>query len=272
MREKPFFFANGDQDLFGVLHEPESEPRDCGFVFCSAFAEEKLWTHRVFVSFARRLAETGFPVLRFDFRGHGDSEGEFSDSTVETRLADISRAVQVLAERSPRISRVGLLGMRFGATLAALAADRERCGCLILWEPIIDGSAYMREMLRSNLATQMAVYKEIRCDRAALVQQLEAGASVNIDGYEMRGEFFEQASSIDLLVTENRHTGPTLIVPVSRVESPFNKKVAALAKTYPDCQLSLAVEQPFWKEIRPYYAVSHSLFEVTLDWLRRQSA
>ena len=75
MKEKPFIFPNGSYNLFGILHEPEIESNGEGFVFCSPFAEEKLWAHRVFVNFARELARLGYTVLRFDYMGHGDSEG-----------------------------------------------------------------------------------------------------------------------------------------------------------------------------------------------------
>ena len=57
-------------------------------------AEEKLWTHRVFVSYARQLAAAGYPVLRFDLTGHGDSEGSFSDASMATLCADLRRAIQ----------------------------------------------------------------------------------------------------------------------------------------------------------------------------------
>jgi len=52
MTETPFFFPNGNYQLFGVLHEAEAPSKNEGFVFCAPFAEEKLWAHRVFVNFA----------------------------------------------------------------------------------------------------------------------------------------------------------------------------------------------------------------------------
>ena len=49
--------------------------RPGGIVFCHPFGEEKLWTHRVFVTFARRLAAAGHAVLRFDHRANGEQMG-----------------------------------------------------------------------------------------------------------------------------------------------------------------------------------------------------
>jgi uncharacterized protein len=139
--ELPFFFLNEGYRLFGVLHNVSGKTKKEGFIFCAPFAEEKLWAHRVFVSFARFLAEKGYPVLRFDYMGHGDSEGDFEISSVQTMISDINCAAQILQERIPSIESLGFLGLRFGATLALLAASLEnRPKKLILWEPIIDGS------------------------------------------------------------------------------------------------------------------------------------
>ena len=69
MKETPTFIPHLEDRLFGMLHEPEGRTSRTPFVFCHPFAEEKLWTQRVYVSFARRLAREGHPVLRFDYRG-----------------------------------------------------------------------------------------------------------------------------------------------------------------------------------------------------------
>ena len=125
--DPPFFFANGTYRLFGILHVPEKRSRGTGYVLCYPFAEERLWAQRVYVDFARELARRGDPVLRFDFMGNGDSEGTFEEADVETWLSDIACAVRTLKAKAPGLDDVGLIGLRFGATLAALAAERMRC-------------------------------------------------------------------------------------------------------------------------------------------------
>jgi len=124
LKETPFFFLNGAYQLFGILHEPvrPDHSRD-GVVLCAPFGEEKLIAHRVLVNMARSLAAVGHAVLRFDFMGEGDSGGGFEDSTIASRLSDISAALSMLKEKTGS-KKVGLLGARFGATLALLAAAR----------------------------------------------------------------------------------------------------------------------------------------------------
>lgn len=268
MTETPFFFSNGSHKLFGILHEPENRFNGTGFVFCSPFAEEKLWTHMVFVNFARELAQIGYPVLRFDYMGHGDSEGDFEDSTVETRLSDIKSAIQALKTKVSLVEKVDLLGLRLGATLAALTAEKEPdISHLILWEPIINGSSYMQELLRVNLSTQSAIYKEIRHNRQALIQIMKEGGTVNVDGYEIAWPLYEQTVGIDFLDRKKTHPGRALLVQISKKKGNMNNKLDKLRSLYDHCELGIAVEEPFWKEIRFFYPKAKNLFRITLDWL-----
>ena len=161
--EHPFYFEREGHALFGVLHRPPAETltRDA-FVFCHPFAEEKLWTHRVFVSYARSLAKVGHPVLRFDFTGNGDSEGAFKDLSLDAACADVRAAIQQV-QRFTGTREVSLLGMRLGANVASLVADEmPEVRQLILWSPITDGARHMQELLRTNVMTQMATFKQVR--------------------------------------------------------------------------------------------------------------
>ena len=270
MNETPFFFDGNGYQLFGVFHEPEGGPKKQGFVFCSPFAEEKLWAHRVFVSFARALAGLGWPVLRFDYMGNGDSEGDFEESSVETMLSDIECAVRALREKMLGVESMGLLGLRFGATLAAMAgANAGEIEKIVLWEPIINGSNYMKEMIRINLSTQAWVYKEIRHNTESLVQMMKEGKTVNIDGYEMSWPLYEQCAAIDLLNPKQPFMGKTLLVQLSRKEGDISRPFKSLKDRMGNCEAFLAVEEPFWKEIKFYYARAENLFQTTLKWLEK---
>lgn len=267
MKETPYYFPNGRYSLFGVLHEPERADAKPAFVFCHPFGEEKLWTHRVFVSFARRLAEEGHAVLRFDYMGNGDSEGDFVESSLETALADVRAAIDTLRQQVGAPS-VSLLGLRLGATIASLAAEGARdIEQLVLWAPIVDGAKYMQELLRINLTTQMAVHREIRQDREALALALRQGVPVNVDGYEMAYPMYSEVSAVKLAAAPHEFAGPTLIVQVDRQERPA-PDLRLLAGSYPSATLSFAEEEPFWKEIPRFYQQAPNLFTSTAAWLR----
>lgn len=269
--ETPMFIENGPYRLFGILHQPVGTPSGAGWVFCHPFAEEKLWTQRVYVSLARMLAARGAWVLRFDAMGNGDSDGEFSEASVETMLSDIGCAIRLLERSSGIAQGIGLLGLRLGATLAALAAERyPNIGKLVLWEPVVDGAKYMQELLRINLTTQTAVYKEIRHNREALVRIMRDGSTVNIDGYELAYPCYEQVSTVNLNEGKKRFAGPCLIVQVGRDGQSFRQELTVLRETYPSADILGAAEESFWKEIKRWYRTAPNLFEKTLDWMGKR--
>lgn len=265
--EHPLFFEAGTYSLFGIHHEPDGGGRGSAFVFCHPLGEEKLWTHRVFVSFARQLAAAGHHVLRFDYMGNGDSDGEFDACSLETVAADIGAAIRTVLSRSGS-PRVTLLGLRAGAAAAALVADVEPAvERLILWAPVVDGARYMQDLLRINLTTQMAAYKEVTHDREMLVEMLRQGQTVNVDGYEMSYPLFAQMSDVKLAAGPRPFAGRTLVVQVERQTTKPVLEVQQLASAYPAGTFVMVQEEPFWKEIARFYDTAPNLFAATTGWL-----
>ena len=72
---------------------------------------------------ANGLAESGIASIRFDFDGHGKSEGRKQDMTIEKEIAD-AKAVWDYVQRLPYVSEVGLLGHSQGGVIASMAAGR----------------------------------------------------------------------------------------------------------------------------------------------------
>ncbi len=265
--EIPLFFPSGDRSLFGVLHRPpdgaEARP---AFVFCHPLAEEKLWTHRVFVSYARHLAAAGHPVLRFDTTGSGDSEGDFSDLSLPI-LCDDVRAAIAEVRRQTGATAVSLLGLRLGATVVMKVADEvEDIRHLVLWAPVTDGEKYLQELLRVNLLTQMATYKEIRQERPALVTEMQGGRTVNVDGYEMAWPLYSSVSEYKPDAGRHVFGGPCLIVQIDRQPRPA-ADLTRLGQSYAAATVQFAQEEAFWKEIARFYQQAENLFAVTTDWL-----
>ena len=279
MMETPLFFKNKDYNLFGILHQPDITNaslihHNLGFVFCHPFAEEKLIAHRVMVNFARRLAKEGIFFFRFDYMGHGDSNGNFDDATIETRLSDIQCAIEFLKERTDA-KRIGLLGVRLGATLAALTCyNVSEIDSLILISPIVEGKPYIDQCLRSNLATQMSTYKKIINDRKQLISDLMAGKTVNIDGYSLTKALYQQIVSINLLAQSLYYPPNVLMLQVSMKEKqPFAEGIKNLFikyKTESDgIELLNVQEDYFWTDTKMYNPHIRNIEEAVVKWLRR---
>jgi exosortase A-associated hydrolase 2 len=282
--ETPLFFNNNNYRLFGVLHEPDvsastlhptpSPLNGLGMVFCHPFAEEKLISHRVTVNLARRFAKEGIRCLRFDEMGHGDSDGNFEDSTVESRLSDIHCAVDYLRKRTG-VKKVGLLGVRFGATLAALTCvNVSDIDCLILISPIVDGKSYIEQCLRSNLATQMAIYRKIIKDRDQLVQELMAGGMVNIDGYLLTKALYEQIHEINLLNLSFILPKNVAIIGVSKskgkvIDEDINRVSIKYREGNKGAEVLMVQEDPIWKDGKVYNPQAKDLQNTIVNWLHK---
>jgi alpha/beta superfamily hydrolase len=142
---KAFHFGGAGRSLFGVLHEPARAGDARAVVICAPLWQEGIRAHRVLRQLGLRLTKGAHAVLRFDYSGAGDSAGESEQGDVDVWLDDISAAIdEVRRERG--VVRVSLLGLRFGATLAALAAAaRDDVDRLVLWEPVVHGARYLEE-------------------------------------------------------------------------------------------------------------------------------
>jgi alpha/beta superfamily hydrolase len=253
--------------VFSGLHRPTT-PANLGVVMCHPLGEEKLWAHRVFVSMARDLAARGVTVLRFDFRGEGDSERDFRDTDLATRVEDTGLAIETLRESSPSVREIAVVGLRFGAAVAvATAIQRSDVARLILWDPIIDGAEYMQAVLRLNLMYQMALHRRVIENREALVAKLREGAAVNIEGYELTERLFRQASEFRLYDALSRFPGDVLLVQVDQVDAAPRPNLVSLAAAQPRCRVTTAHEDPFWREIKPFYQKASELTRVTFDEL-----
>lgn len=267
MRESPVFFSKPGQRLFGMLHETDADAAT-GWVFCHPFAEEKLWAHRVFVNMARALVQAGMPVLRFDYRGYGDSDGRFEQFTLADHVADVHTAVAELRQRTPGLTRVNLLGLRYGASVALLAAAGSSAfGRLVLWDPVVDMEQYLLDQLRSNLTTQMVLYGKVITKREELVERIRAGEFVNIDGYDLGNPFFDAACATRLLDVAPTVTASVQIIEIGRATQAPRADLHALAQALPETEHRRVEELQFWKEIKPFVRHSPALAAIVLAGL-----
>lgn len=138
--------------LVATQATPRLRPRGAAVLLCNPFGEEAVRAHRAYRVLARRLDEAGYPAMRFDYAGTGDSSGDIGDRAggghgVADWLADIAAAADALRAESGQ-SRIVVVGLRLGATLAALAAQQGllRPAHLLLWDPVVDGAAYLRDL------------------------------------------------------------------------------------------------------------------------------
>lgn len=101
--------------------------------------------HYSFRLLATQLAREGCAVLRFDWRGTGDSSGEAGNITFQHLCEDLQLAVQELLDVSGA-RRISVVGFRLGANIAASTPHGQPLEQLVLWEPIQCGRTYLAEL------------------------------------------------------------------------------------------------------------------------------
>lgn len=139
--ERALTFGCGTEALIGVLH-PGHAQAQVGVLLVVGGPQYRVGSHRQFVLLARRLAQAGIPVLRFDYRGMGDSSG--AQRSFESVDDDIRSAIDVLCQQVRSVQKVMLWGLCDAASAALFYAHNDpRVAGLVLLNPWVRTEAGM---------------------------------------------------------------------------------------------------------------------------------
>lgn len=157
---------NEGQKMFGVLHRPLGNVITPAVLICHGLAGNKIGMHRMYVSLSEMLAKIGIASLRLDFRGSGDSEGEFSEVTFSGEVSDALVALNYLAKQ-PNIDakRLGIYGRSFGGAVAIMTAQKyPSIKSFALWASIFDVKQWeaMWELVRTGQVDEKKGHEMMR--------------------------------------------------------------------------------------------------------------
>lgn len=195
----PFYFGEDGKQLMGWLHSSElSEPTGQCLIICPPLGIDYINCYRSMRYIADYFALSGIPTMRFDYHGTGDSSGS---NVRGNRLPDWLNSIEQCRKTITNItgcSRVGLFGVRMGASMAAICAERSEYDFLILWAAVEKGKRYLREMkaLQRTSAFKVATNTDV----------LEAG------GFVYWPETAEEITKIDLSTLKPKVSN-ALIIP-----------------------------------------------------------
>jgi exosortase A-associated hydrolase 1 len=140
-------FACNGSGLLGIIDIPE-RPLPRGVLVITGGPQYRVGSHRQFTLLARMMAQRGIPVMRFDRRGMGDSEGE--PRSFDQIEDDIRAAMKEFFSQMPDMKEVVIWGLCDAATAAAfyVGVDKRVRGLVLLnpWVRTPEGAA--RAMLR----------------------------------------------------------------------------------------------------------------------------
>ena len=144
----PFSFGTPGQALFGVYHAPNpTAARASAVLLCAPIGLEYMRTHYSMRLLANHLANAGLHVLRFDYRGTGDSSGSIGAEQIDCWVEDINLAAREICEIAAT-QDLAVCGLRAGALLAALAISQGATHPrrLVLWDPVVRGKSYLEDL------------------------------------------------------------------------------------------------------------------------------
>jgi exosortase A-associated hydrolase 1 len=167
-------FPCAGAELVGIVHVP-AVPDATGVVIVVGGPQYRVGSHRQFVHLADDLAAAGHATLRFDYRGMGDSAGEFRG--FEAVGDDIAAAVAALRRAVPSVRRVVLWGLCDAATAAAFRGQHDATlAGLVLANPWVRTEAglarsYVRHYYGNRLL-QAEFWRRLLTGRVALGRRL----------------------------------------------------------------------------------------------------
>ncbi|MEK6749611.1 MAG: alpha/beta fold hydrolase [Pseudomonadota bacterium] len=144
---QPFYFGPPARPLFAWRHRASAPSRNgMGVVVCPPLGHEFVHSFRSLRRFADQLAAAGVEVLRLEYDGTGNSAGiDEEPERVNAWLASIEYAIQQL-RTDASITKIGLIGVRIGADLAAHVAAQHALDFLVVWAPQARGRDFVREL------------------------------------------------------------------------------------------------------------------------------
>lgn len=154
MTEKIFFKNSKGDKLYGILSLVDKERSIV--ILCHGRTSSK--NSPSILALEKKLNANKISTFRFDFYGHGESDGKFEDATVSEAADDISNAIKLLKKQGHK--KIGLVGSSFGGAASILAASKsDDLSFLVLRAPVSD---YYEKILSEKKRYPLEEWKKKR--------------------------------------------------------------------------------------------------------------
>ncbi len=224
MKEKIDFKTSKGNKLCGILSNPTSQKERPIIILCHGFSTSKdSFTN---TRLEKILNENGISTFRFDFFGHGESEGKFEDITVSEAVDDIQNAVKLLKESGYK--KIGLVGSSFSGMASLLLASKiDDLYVMALKSPVSD---YMGLIIARSNQEEIKAWKE-----KGLIDITGAHG----EKLKLRYSFFEDSKKLSGFKSALQIKIPTLIVHGNRDETVPVEQSIKTASLIKSCRLEM---------------------------------
>jgi uncharacterized protein len=258
---EPFYFGADKKRLFGCYHAPQSGiRRDCAVILCYPMAQEYIRSHRTYRQLAYHLSKFGFPVLRFDFYGCGDSEGNCEEGRIPQWLTDVGSAISEVRERRGLV-KVCLVGLRLGGTLSMMAgAQRGDIEGMVLWNPVLSGSVYIEEL--TTLHRERARHSLGKATQGSVTE-----SPTEVLGFPLTDLLLTDLQKIDLLSIRQKPANRILVI-TSSEESTQRRLIGHLKGLNGNVDYQHVPSPEIWIE-KNKTVVPNDILKVVVTWICR---
>jgi hypothetical protein len=202
--EKVYFTNSKGDKLCGILSNPKGDHLLPAVILCHGFTTSK--DSATSTKLEEILNQKIIATFRFDFFGHGESEGAFSKITISEGVDDILQAIDYL--KALGYSKIGLFGSSFGGICAIMAASKTK------------------DLYLLTLKSPVSNYKERDLEiksKEELAEWRKQGYRSYIDGkgkkHKLNHSFFRDYNNNDGYKAAEKINIPTLIVHGNKDES-----------------------------------------------------
>jgi len=222
MEKKIYFNNSKGNKLCGIINNPSGSKVNPIIILAHGFSTHK--NSSTYTVLAEKLAKHDISTLRFDFYGHGESEGKFEDITVSEAIDDILQAIKYL--KSLGYKKIGLMGSSFGGISSIMAVSKTKDSFLLaLKSPV---SNYLDKEFKIKLKGKLGEWKT-------------KGYKIYISGdgskNKLNYSFFEDFKNNDGYKVASKIKIPTLIVHGDKDEIVPYKQSIKTCNLIPNCTL-----------------------------------
>ena len=178
--------------------------------------------HFIFVKLSRLLANNKIITASFDFRGSGESEGDFQDMTILQEVEDGMKIVDFLAGH-PLVNKehLGIVGLSLRGGIARLVAtERDDIKCLVFWSAVAD----LKELVKQKQTEEQS-------------EELTRKGYTDSGGNRIEKSFLTTFSQLKKLKTLSKYKGEALIIHGTEDKTVPLEHVYQFMKILPSFQL-----------------------------------
>ena len=224
MKEKVFFQNSKGNRLCGIISDPTGDKHVPMVVMCHGFTTSK--GGRTYMRLEEIFNRRNYSTFRFDFFGHGESEGKFEKITVSEAVDDVKRAIRFVKDLG--YSEIGLMGSSFGGLASIITAGQsEDIFFLALKSPVSD---YMGVLIARDQDLDIKTWKE---------KDFVAVKSAEDQSLRLNYSFFEDAQRLDGYQFAKSVKVPTFFVHGNSDETVPLEQSRKTASLIPDSRLEI---------------------------------